>query len=271
LKTKTEPATLTALTTAGLLGEKYLKQIHFDIDQNTGTTAGDGAPTTPPKDDINLNPDAIFRKGYSDGLEKGKKRLLEEFSKKGLDLSSEEEIEKLLQLRKSQEDLDTEKLMKKEQFDTLLSKTQARFEAQLKQKDEMLGKFQTQLHRVAVENAIVAQASKLNAVKPDIVARLIQDEYKFDIDFETLSVSLSGKDGKPAISKKTGNELSISEAVEIYLSENTYLVKADNLNGSGAKGTNLPAGSGKSTQGMSFEEKKKAAIELMKTQIEKQG
>lgn len=239
---KTEPATLTALTIASRLGEKYLKQIHFDIEQDTGQNPEGEGDTTNPTTKDELNPNLIFKKGYNDGVEKGKKRLLEEFQKKGLDLSSEENIEKITQLLKAQEDLETEKLMKKQDFDTLIQKTTSRFEAQLKQKEEKIAKYESQIYKVAVENALIAEATRLNAVNPKQAARLLLDEYKFEVDYETLSVTLLGKDGNTVTSKKTGNDLSILEATELFFAENSHLVKPDNLIGSGARGTgNTPA------------------------------
>jgi len=126
------------------------------------------------------------------------------------------------------------------------------YDEKLNEANKRAASIENKYKKLAVNDAIVNSASKLNAINPAQLSMLLKDNVRLT---DSGDVEVLNAEGKAKFNGE-GNLLSIDSYVEDFLKENQYLVKGPN-SGGGSKGgdhkateTNL-TGTARLTKGLS--------------------
>ena len=141
-------------------------------------------------------------------------------------------IEEYHQLKSAAEQAKEAEMMKKNQFEELLQKQKA-------DADTRISKLQAELQAVHVDGALLSAASKHKAVNPDHVATLLKDKVRLS---ETGQVEVLDKDGNVRYDTEQAHPLTVDQAVEEFLTQNTYFRTAAPA-GTGSSGNKNPSAS----------------------------
>ena len=93
----------------------------------------------------------------------------------------------------------------------------------------------TALQNAKKDSAIVSAASKAKAIDPEIVLRMVRDSIALD---ETGNLSVIDSNGSPRLSPKRGQDMTIDELIEEFLSDKPYLRTGSNTGGTGSNTNN---------------------------------
>jgi len=89
---------------------------------------------------------------------------------------------------------------------------------------------------LAVEGAVADAAARLDAFRPQLVAKLLADRFRADMDGDITRVIPLAPDGSDAV-REDGKPVSVQEAVAAFMVENDFLVRSSNLGGAGSAAT----------------------------------
>jgi hypothetical protein len=118
------------------------------------------------------------------------------------------------ELKAQKEKQETDRLMKREEFDKLLKQTKERF-------DTETITLRSELHKVKIDGALLNAASKNKAVNPEHVAQLLKNNVKLD---ETGNPVVLNGDGEVRYNTDTAEPYTIDELVNEFLSSNPYFM-----------------------------------------------
>lgn len=142
------------------------------------------------------------------------------------------DIDEYKQLKQAQEQAETERMMKKEQFEELLQKQRNEYEAKL-------NSLQGEVTKTHVDGALLNAASKLKAVNPEHVAQLLRNQVRLG---EGNAVEVLDAEGNVRYDTEAGKAVSVEDAVAEFLNSNPYF-KAAQPQGSGSAGNKTHAAS----------------------------
>ena len=126
----------------------------------------------------------------------------------------------------SDENKSNEGYISKEELEKLLEQKDKEYSEKEKTLSEKLNSLSSQKKTAAIINA----AAKLNAINPEVVAKLCADTVKID---ESGNIFIANENGNPIVGTD-GKELTIDKHVESFLKENEYLVKPSGTQGAGS-------------------------------------
>ena len=155
----------------------------------------------------------------ADRLQREQRKLEKKLN--GLDL------EKAHQLMLEHEQATTERQKERGEFESILKQT-------VEKKDLEIAAFKQRLETTQIDGALLAAASKFNAVEPNQVSQLLRGSLKLTDDG---SVEVLDTNGTVRYNEKA-DPLSVSEYVGDFLTANPHFVKAS----SGGAGTQGNAG-----------------------------
>ena len=141
-------------------------------------------------------------------------------------------VEEYHQLKSAAEQAKEAEMMKKNQFEELLQK-------QKQDADTRISKLQSELQAVHVDGALLSAASKHKAVNPDHVATLLKKNVRLS---ETGQVEVLDQDGNVRYDTEQAHPLTVDQAVEEFLTQNTYFRTAAPA-GTGSSGNKNPSAS----------------------------
>jgi len=218
--------------------------------QNTGQT-NQGTETTQ-----NGQPDmtALFSKAYNEGKTAAEKQLEKTLSQHGI---SKEDFALLAELKSNKAELEKQNLIKKGDFEALLEKERKTYSEQVRIKDELLTQREKAIHDLTIETDIVSWANKYNAYDVQDISNALHTLYDIQYDFETKTKQVLTKTGERVIDKKTGNPITIEEAVLQLRGTKSHLFKGVGFSGAGTSQQTNSGISQKNIEDMSLEELKK--------------
>lgn len=126
------------------------------------------------------------------------------------------------ELRSLKEQVEEERLIKKQDFESLLKKHKDKADAEI-------NTLRSELQKIKVDGALINAASKAKAVAPEQVARLLKEQVKLESDGNV--VVLDGE-GKPRYNDDA-EAYTVDALVEEFLSANQYF-KAAGPSGTGS-------------------------------------
>lgn len=119
--------------------------------------------------------------------------------------------DEISQLRAFKEQMEEERLMKKQDFDSLLKKHKEKA-------DTEINTLRGELQKIKVDGALINAASKAKAVAPEQVAKLLKDSVKLEADG---SVVVLDSEGKPRYNDDA-EAYTVDALVEEFLSTNQF-------------------------------------------------
>lgn len=127
-------------------------------------------------------------------------------------------------LKSLKEQVEEEKLIKKEDFNGVLKK-------QKEKSDSEITRLRTELESIKIDGALIDAASKAKSVAPDHVAQLLRKNIKLSDDGNVIVTDAEGKQ------RYTDNAdpMTVNHLVEEFLSSNQYF-KAAGPSGTGSTG-----------------------------------
>ena len=133
-------------------------------------------------------------------------------------------LEEYNALKSLKEQVEEEKLIKKEDFNGVLKKA--------KEKSDMeISKLRSELEKIKIDGALIDAASKSKSVAPDHVAQLLRGNIRLDSDGNVMVTDETGKQRYT----DSADPMSVTQLVEEFLSSNTYF-KSAGPSGAGSKG-----------------------------------
>lgn len=126
------------------------------------------------------------------------------------------DIDEYAQLQQQQEAAANASLMKKEQFETLLTKQKDEYSSKINQ-------LQTNLENIQIDGALISSASKQKALNPDHIGKLLRDQVRLNSD---STVEVLDKDGQVRYNTETAELITIDEVVNDFLNANPYFMSA---------------------------------------------
>lgn len=141
-------------------------------------------------------------------------------------------VEEYHQLKTQQEQAVEADMMKKQQFEELLTK-------QKQDADARIGKLQSELQSVHVDGALLNAASKHKAVNPEHVAQLMKNNVRLS---EDGAVEVLDSNGEVRYNTDTAAPVTVDDAVSEFLNSNSYF-RAAAPSGSGSTGNKQPSAS----------------------------
>jgi len=127
-------------------------------------------------------------------------------------------------LKSLKEQVEEEKLIKKEDFNGVLKK-------QKEKSDMEISKLRSELEKIKIDGALIDAASKSKSVAPDHVAQLLRGNIRLDSDGNVMVTDETGKQRYT----DSADPMSVTQLVEEFLSSNTYF-KSAGPSGAGSKG-----------------------------------
>lgn len=205
----------------------------------------------------------LYSTAYNEGKTKAEKDFEKILRENGI---SKDELPVLAQLKANQAELEKQNLIKKGDYEALIEREKKSFQEQvrvkdelIKQKEEILSQREKIIHDLTIESEIGAQAHKHNAYDVQDVSNALKSLYDIKYDFETKTKQVVIKTGERAISEKTGNPLTIEEAVLKLREVKPHLFKGNGFSGAGTLPNTVQKKtySQKDIENMSAEELKK--------------
>lgn len=142
------------------------------------------------------------------------------------------DVDEYHNLKSAAEQAKEAEMMKKNQFEELLQK-------QKQDADARIGKLQNELQAVHVDGALLSAASRHKAVNPEHVVNLLKNNVRLS---ENGKVEVLDQDGNVRYDTDQASPLSVDQAVEEFLTQNTYF-RAAAPAGTGSNGNKNPSAS----------------------------
>jgi len=127
-------------------------------------------------------------------------------------------------LKSLKEQVEEEKLIKKEDFNGVLKK-------QKEKSDSEISHLRSELERIKIDGALIDAASKAKSVAPDHVAQLLKGSIKLGDDGSVIVTDAEGKQRYT----DSADPMTVDNLVEEFLSKNQYF-KSAGPSGAGSKG-----------------------------------
>lgn len=134
------------------------------------------------------------------------------------------DIEEYKALKSLKEQVEEEKLIKKEDFNGVLKK-------QKEKSDMEISRLRGELEKIKIDGALIDAASKAKSVAPDHVAQLLRSNIKLT---EEGDVIVTDSEGKQRYTENA-DPMSVAQLVEEFLSSNQYF-KSAGPSGAGSTG-----------------------------------
>lgn len=134
-------------------------------------------------------------------------------------------IDEYKTLKEQAQQRETDRMIKKEQFEELLQKQRGEYESQI-------NALNAQLTKTHIDGALLNAAAKHKAVNPEHVANLLRNNIRLG---EGNAVEVLDADGNVRYDTKTARAVSVDDAVVEFLNSNPYF-KAAQPPGSGSAG-----------------------------------
>ena len=139
------------------------------------------------------------------------------------------DLEEYNALKSLKEQVEEEKLIKKEDFNGVLKKA--------KEKSDMeISRLRTELEKIKIDGALIDAASKAKSVAPDHVAQLLRSNIQLN---EAGDVIVTDSEGKQRYTD-SADPMSVNQLVEEFLSSNQYF-KSAGPSGAGSTGNTTNA------------------------------
>ena len=134
------------------------------------------------------------------------------------------DLEEYNALKSLKEQVEEEKLIKKEDFNGVLKK-------QKEKSDVEISRLRGELEKIKIDGALIDAASKAKSVAPDHVAQLLRSNIQLSDDGNVIVIDSDGKQ------RYTDNAdpMSVAQLVEEFLSSNQYF-KSAGPSGAGSTG-----------------------------------
>ena len=142
------------------------------------------------------------------------------------------DVDEYHNLKSAAEQAKEAEMMKKNQFEELLQK-------QKQDADARIGKLQNELQAVHVDGALLSAASRHKAVNPEHVVNLLKNNVRLS---ENGKVEVLDQDGNVRYDTDQASPLTVDQAVEEFLTQNTYF-RAAAPAGTGSNGNKNPSAS----------------------------
>jgi len=192
----------------------------------TGTTQDKGVQN--PKEDKSI----FFQNAYNEGKAAAEKQLEKMLSQHGI---SKDDFTLLAELKANKAELEKQNLIKKGDFEALLEKERKTYSEQIRVKDEILTQREKTIHDLTIETEIISHANKYSAYDVQDVSNALNTLYDIRYDFETKTKQVLTKSGERVIDKKTGNPITIQEAVLMLRETKPHLFKGNGFSGAGTQ------------------------------------
>lgn len=148
------------------------------------------------------------------------KRIAQEQKKfEGIDL------DEYKTLKQQQEKAETDRLMKREEFDKVLKTTKEKYESEVVQ-------LRSELEKVKLDGTLKSAALRLKTANPDHVATLLRNQVKLD---ESGQPVVLNSDGEVRYNTDTAEPFTIDDLVNEFVSQNPYF-KGAGKTGTGSEG-----------------------------------
>lgn len=172
----------------------------------------------------------IHQNAFNEGFAKGNAKKADELRPL---IADPAEKERLKALEQENEKLKIAELERQKNYEEANRLREERYQRELREKDEAIGKRQSRLKDGAIAK-IEAAATKLGARDESLgeLSLILGGEIDFD---ENLEPYVKGRDGKPAVDAK-GQAITIEGRVRQYLDANRHHLKGPGGSGGGAKG-----------------------------------
>lgn len=128
-------------------------------------------------------------------------------------------------LKQRQEEIEQEKLMKREEFDKVLKSTKEKYESEVT-------KLRTELEKTKIDGTLKSVAGKLKTANPDHVAALLRAQVKLDDSGQPVVVD---NEGNVRYNSDTAEQFTIEDLVNEFVGQNPYF-KAAGRTGTGGDG-----------------------------------
>lgn len=197
---------------------------------------------------------AFFQKAYNEGKTAAEKQLEKTLSQHGI---SKEDFALLAELKANKAELEKQNLIKKGDYEALIEKERKTYSEQLKVKDELLSQRERAIHDLTIETDIISQANKYNAYDVTDISNALKTLYDIRFDFETKTKQVLTKSGERVINTKTGNPITIEEAILQLRETKPHLFKGNGFSGAGTLPTQNGQSQNKNIENMSLSELKK--------------
>lgn len=139
------------------------------------------------------------------------RRIRKEQSKySGVDISEYQE------LKSAKEKADTDRLMKRNEFDKILQQQKEKYDAETTQ-------LRQKLESIQVDGALIASAANNKAVNPQHIASLLRDQVKLDNEG---NVYVHNSDGEVVYNQDTASPTTIDDLVKEFVNSNPYFMSA---------------------------------------------
>ena len=190
------------------------------MDENTNIETTTEAPetgsvATPVKEENQAETSKTFSQEDVDRIVQNRLKQVEK-KYDGID------VDEYQQMKAQQAEAEKASMIKREQFEELLQKQKAEYDAKV-------NGLQSELHKIQVDGALLNAASKNRAVNPAHIADLLKNQVRLG---DTGQVEVLDTDGNVRYNTETAAPVSVDEAVAEFMNANPYFRAAQ------------PAGSG---------------------------
>jgi len=179
------------------------------------------------------------KNAYKKGIDKGKREFLKEIESYGI---TPDDFPLLAELKQKKEELETENLIKKQDYEALIKKTENKYSKMLEINQSKLKETQSALEKLGIDREVMLYAGKHEAYDPEEITALIRLKYNLSYDTKTLNPVIQDKDGNELINKETGAEMTIEDVILNLKATRPHLFKGRQVQGSGTQETEIKAG-----------------------------
>ena len=147
-------------------------------------------------------------------------------------LLSDEERQRLIELRSKPKNDQAQKPKGSEDYEKFLKQKDEAFEEMKKASKEERGRLLDIITEIKVDRELIAVASQYNSVNPSQVAQLLRPKVRLDDDLKPVVLD---DDGENAVNSE-GKFMAIDEMVRLFLEGNPHMVRpSESVSGSGAR------------------------------------
>ena len=157
-----------------------------------------------------------------------------------LGIQSEEDIEKLHELRTRLDNEEKEKLEAKGKFDEILTRNEKKHQAEKLELEQRLSSINGEYDSYRKKVALTDMALKANADPGNI--DMIVNFIEKDISISDGSFQVVDYDGHPRLDPDTGKEITLEAHIKNFLSQRPNLIKGAGTAGAGSSGSSGAAG-----------------------------
>jgi len=118
------------------------------------------------------------------------------------------------QLQALQSQVEDEGMMKRNQYEDLMTKHKTK-------SDDQISSLRSELESIKIDGALIDAASRLKSIAPEQTAKLLREQVKLDTDGKVVIM-----DGKEVRYNDDAEPMTVNQLVEDFLTTNTYFKAA---------------------------------------------